>query len=198
MNAGQDADRIEGPVRADAVDPVGQLPAVHADDDVGAVGAAVGADQPDIRVLAASETDDPCARGLGLVGAEIEMCIVAVQHREPAVLLQALEDLAFGLGDLLQVAEMPDMGFLDIGDDGEVGPDQAGQGGDFADMVHAELEHGILCVLREPGEAERRADMIVQVSGAGMHRAEDGKCRRQRILGAGLADAAGHGQHGRR
>ena len=195
MDAGQHADRVESPVHADAVDPVDQLLAVNPDHDVRAVRAAFGADQADIRVLAAAESDDPRARGFGPVGAEIEVRVVPVQHRKAAVFFQAFEDFALGFGDLLQVAEMPDMGFLDIGDDGEVGADQPGQIGNLAEMVHAKLEHGVIRVPGEPGQTEWRADMIVQITRAGMDRTKGGKRCRQGILGAGLADAAGHGQH---
>ena len=63
------------------------------------------------------------------------------------------------------------MGCLDIGDHGEVGPPQAREIGNLARMVHPKLKHGIICILREPGETERRSDMIVQIANAGMDRA---------------------------
>ena len=58
-------------------------------------------------------------------------------------------------------------------------------------MVHAQLEHAVARGLRQPGEAQRHAPLIVVAGGAGVGRRLPRQHVAQRFLGAGLADAAG-------
>jgi len=57
-------------------------------------------------------------------------------------------------------------------------------------MVHAELEHAVGGALRQPGEAERCTDVVVEIAGA--RERGTAACERagEQLLGPGLADAA--------
>ena len=70
---------------------------------------------------------------------------------------------------------------------------QARQRVDLARMVHADLEHAEADAFRHVGERQRHAPMIVERLGRGVHRAARRERKLQRLLGAGLAGAAGDG-----
>ncbi len=83
---------------------------------------------------------------------------------------------------------------LDRGDDRDMRADQARQPVDLAGMVHAELEDAIVGVARHARERQRHAPVIVEAADGGGGLALRFEGDAQRLLGAGLADAAGHAQ----
>ena len=69
-----------------------------------------------------------------------EVRIVAIEERRAAG-FQAEEDFSLGVGDSGDGREEFEMHRLDGGNDGDMRAYQAGQGRDFAGMVHADLEY---------------------------------------------------------
>ena len=105
--------------------------------------------------------------------------------------------IAFGLGvvNRLDRAEEAEMHRRHRGDDGDIRPDQLGQGFQLAGVVHTGLEHAEIRVLPHVGERQRHAPMIVMGLERDMHEARGHQRNLQRLLGSGLADAAGHRDH---
>ena len=59
---------------------------------------------------------------------------------------------------------MPDMAFGNAGDDGVIGFHQRAEIGDFTRVVHAQLKDTKLAPGWHAGQAQGRADMVVQVT----------------------------------
>ncbi len=89
-----------------------------------------------------------------------------------------LDEGALFLRDGFAGTEVFDVGDADVGDDGEVRAGQAGERGDFARVVHADLPYGRVFGERGRQDGKREADVVVEIA-----------------LRAG--DAETHGQHGR-
>ena len=81
---------------------------------------------------------------------------------------------------------------LDRGDDRDVRPDQPGEPGDLAGVIHADLEHGEARRLGQARERERHAPMVVVGSRRSVRLGLRAEHQAQRILGARLADRPGH------
>src|SRR6476659_285141 len=83
------------------------------------------------------------------------------------------------------------MTFGSVGGACDMWADGSGQRRDLAGVVHADLEDPVDGPARHPGERQRYSPMVV----VGGHRGMGGRaCRKgnaQRLLGGGLADAAG-------
>jgi hypothetical protein len=80
----------------------------------------------------------------------------------------------------------------DVGDHGDVGRGDAGEGPDLAGRAHAHLEDGRLVGRIEPEERQGQAEGVVVVP-LGPEDPEPGSQERGReLLGRRLADAAGH------
>ena len=87
--------------------------------------------------------------------------------------------------------EEAEMRRLDRGDDRHVRAHQPRQRVDLAGMVHAHLEHAALRVARHARQRQRHAPMVVEAAGRGDGAALALERALQRLLGSGLADAAG-------
>ena len=83
------------------------------------------------------------------------------------------------------------MGWSDRGDHRDLRPDQPGQRPDLARRIHAKLVDAVDRVPWLPREAQRHAPVVVVAGGAGVGRPLAGEGQPERLLGAGLADAAG-------
>ncbi len=88
------------------------------------------------------------------------MWIVAIEDGGAAG-HQAFEDLGLGIGDRFHRAEEAEMDRRDRGDDGDLWPDQLGQGPQLARVIHAGFEHAEARVLAHIGEGERHPPMVV-------------------------------------
>jgi hypothetical protein len=62
---------------------------------------------------------------------------------------------------------------------------------DLAEMIHADLEHAVLRVARQRGEAQGHAPVVVVRCGGAMRPAERAESETQQFLGRGLAGTAG-------
>ena len=123
-----------------------------------------------------------------------ELRIVAVDHRR-AARLDAGENLGLGVGDRLDRAEEFQMHRRDRGDDGDMRPHQPRQRLDLAGMVHAHLEHGIARARGTARQRQRHAPVIVVGGDRSVGLAAPRQREPQCLLGAGLADRAGHADH---
>ena len=149
--------------------------------------------EPDVRPLVLTETQDiGDAPGPGLVAQKRVIRIVGVEDGN-ARRVETVEDLGLGQRDVLHRVEELEMDRVHGGDDGDVGPDQAGQRGDLAGMVHGHLEHAKFGIGGHAGDRKRHAPAIVEVAQAGADRAKRRQGCGHGFLGAGLADAAGDG-----
>ena len=140
---------------------------------------------PDVGAFAEAEAQH--LRRIGPGGGGKPVAIGAVVGNESdSALLQALEDLALGVGNLLLAGEEGAMGRCDGGDDRDVRPDQAGQRGQLAFMVHPHLEHAEAGLARHPGERERNSGMVVVALHRPVRLAGRGAVERrvERLLGA--------------
>jgi hypothetical protein len=164
-----------------------------------AIGQQGDIEQPRIGFGVLAEGDDAFDAGrAGMPLQPREMRIVAIDHGG-AARLDAAEDLGLGVGDLLDRAEEFQVHRLDRGDDRRMRARQPAQRLDLAAVIHSHLEHGIARILGTARQRERHAPMIVVGGVRGMRRAAGGERQPQRLLGAGLADRAGHADHlGRR
>jgi hypothetical protein len=172
--------------------PIGEGLAEGAGLDEGHVGPGhdpLGADVGGF-VLAEGE-DAPGARGARVGLQALEMRVVPVDHRRAAG-LEPGEDLAFGVGDAVDRAEVLDMDGLHRGDDRHVGPHHAGERRDLGGVVHADLEHAEGALARHAGEREGHAPMIVVGGYGGMRPALAGEHQTQGLLGTGLAHRSRH------
>ena len=140
----------------------------------------------------AAETDD--VPGVPARGLEQS---IAMRRRlgddRGSVGLETLEDLALGVGDRLNRAEVLDMRRCDGGDERDVRTDHARERRDLAGIVHAHFEHREQAVARHSREAQRHAGMVVVAFDRAVHvaRVRSVERREKGLLGAGLADRAG-------
>ena len=193
----QHRQRVRHPVRAGLRQREAQLALPHPrGDETAADRGAHRLQRPDIGALPAPERDDPRAVPSGRRDQPVAMAAV-VRDDRGASRFQPLEDFRLGVGDTLLVGEELDMRGADIGDDGDVRADQAGQRGDLAGVVHPHLQHREAAVGGHPREAERYAGMVIVALDRAMHPAGRAafQRRRQRLLGTGLADRAGDADH---
>ncbi len=86
------------------------------------------------------------------------------------------------------------MGGSDGGDHRAMRPDKRDEIADFAGMIHADFEHAIFGFLRQAGQRQRHAPVIVVGRGRDMGAAQPVQSMAQNFLGGGLAGAAGDGQ----
>ena len=133
----------------------------------------------------------------GLTRGSLEQFIMRVIPRQDSLpaRFHTQEDFRLGAGDPGGRAEEFHMHRFDGGDQGDMRPYQAGEGGDFARMVHADLEDRELAVAGKPGQRQGNAPLIIQIPGADIGRAMSGEGKPQHLFGAGFADAAGDGQN---
>ena len=113
---------------------------------------------------------------------------VADQQRAGARLL---ENLGLGLGDGGARPEEPEVSVADIGPHPHVGLGDVDQHADLAGVVHAQFHHRHVGCGPQFDQRDGQSEMVVEVAAVLHHaitRAED---RRDRVLGGGLAGAAG-------
>ena len=171
---------------------VGERVAVDFDLQRVACGVGLDIEEPGVGACARAEAHDAGEpAGVRGGGQAVELRVVAVEHRG-AVGAHAREDFGLGIGDLLDRGEGGQMDRLDGRDQRDVGSDQLGQRRQLAGMVHARLEDAEGGVRRQPGQAQRHADMVVQAARAGVGRAARSEREMEHFLAARLAHAAGH------
>ena len=140
-----------------------------------------------------AEGEDAPARRGGGVGAEaLVIGIVAIEDGG-AALLEALEDLALGVGDAPDRAEILDVDRLHRRDDRHLRPHEPRQRRDLARVVHADLEDAEGAAPRHAGEGQGHAPVIVVGGESGVRGALARQHEAHRLLGAGLADGARDG-----
>ena len=124
----------------------------------------------------------------------VQMRRVGRQHRRrrPA---PALGDGRLLVRDRVQAAEMADMRRADRRDHRHMRPREARERRDLARVVHADLDHGEGGAARAARQGQRHAPVVVVGRDGGMGLAERAEQQPQHLLGAGLADAAGDGDH---
>jgi len=72
---------------------------------------------------------------------------------------------------------------------------EARQRRDFAGVVHADLDHGKVGILRQPRQRQRHPPVVVVACLGGVHIALRCQHRAQHFLARGLADRTGHANH---
>ncbi|MCY1420462.1 hypothetical protein D9M71_360830 [compost metagenome] len=140
--------------------------------------------------IAQAEAQHLAAGDAGLP--DIEGRIVAIEYRD-AIGIQAFEDFALGLDDLVLSAELADMGGSGIGDDRHLRPGQTHGVGDLADARGAELDHRAAVIGADLQQGQRRAEVVVQVAAGGQHRATGAQDAGEHLLDRGLTAGAGNG-----
>ena len=101
------------------------------------------------------------------------------------------EQLALGRGDVVKRIEELQMDRAHVGDAADVGIDQLGQLGDLSRAAHRDLEHHDFGVIRAGEQAERSAQLIVEVAGSLVHAVERGQTGGREILDGRLAVGTG-------
>ena len=162
--------------------------------DLSGYGAAAGGrlpcEEPCIRVRVLAERHDAsrtCAARGG--GQPIEIVVVPVQH-DRAARLETFENLGLGVGDSVEAGEEFGVSLGDCSDQRGMRTGQTGQRADLAGMIHPDLEYAVGGALRQTREAERDADMVVEIACAGECGAAACERTRKHLLGSGLANAA--------
>src|SRR5580704_8355561 len=120
------------------------------------------------------------------------MEVVAVENRDAAG-LEPEEDFRLGIGNSLDRWKEAEMNRLHCRDHRDVRLREPGEARDLAGMIHAELEDAVAGIRRQAGERQWRVPMIVKPACRGIGWAGAGERQAQRLLGPGLADAAGNG-----
>ena len=126
------------------------------------------------------------------------MRVIGVEYCDTGI-RQAIEYLALGTCDIFNRAKETDMRGQGVVDHCHIGCGQARQVVDFACMVHAHFQYGVLMRLAQAQQHQRQADVVVEIAFGMEHggvrsgvRPQD---RRQHFLDRGLAVAAGDGDH---
>ena len=94
-------------------------------------------------------------------------------------------------------AEVADVGVADVGPDPHVGPGDVDEHADLAGVVHAELHHGDVGRRAQLHQRDRQAEVVVQVAAVLHHPVAGAEHGGDRVLGGGLAGAAGDGDDAR-
>ncbi len=119
-----------------------------------------------------------------------DVLVVVVDH-DRAAGGHVFEQLALGRGDSFDRAEELDVDRGDVRVDADVRSHQARDLGDLPGMVHPHLADHDLRVIGHVVEAERRADLVVEVAPGFVHAPLGGDQRGDHFLGRGLAGRAG-------
>ena len=99
------------------------------------------------------------------IAAELRDIRVGAVEERDAVGGQRGDQFEFGARDAgLALGEILDVRGADVGDDAPVGRGDAGEGCDFAQVVHAHLDDGILVLGLEAKELQRQAEGIVEIA----------------------------------
>ena len=189
-DTGQRGHTVQRPVPARERDLVIELGAVDRSGHGAAGGGGLPCEEPRIRARVLTERHDvsrACAARGG--GQPIEMVVVPVQHGR-AARLETFENLGLGVGDSVEAGEEFGVSRGDCGDQHGMRTGQTGERADLAGMIHPDLEHAVGGALRQTSEAERHADMVVEIACAGERGAAACERTRKHLLGSGLADAA--------
>ena len=150
-----------------------------------------GFDQAGVAARVGAEGPDPADASGSRMGHQArEMGIVPVEDGG-ARRVHAFEDLGLGVGDPVDAVEKLQMDGRDRGDDRHLRLGHAGQRPDLAGVVHPQLEDTVVGVGGQARQAERDAQMVVEIAGRRGGRALAGQGHAQRLLGPGLADRAG-------
>ena len=174
LTAASAADRIHRQMIARRAEPVGDALAEDIGFDRRAGIAAASQAEAALRASGiAAEADDAAPRrALRARFASSAKCVIVAVEDRRAAGLQPLENLGLRLGDGLDAVEEFDMDRRDRGDDRGMRADELGQRRDFAGMVHADLEDGVIGIARQPRERQRHAPMIVVGFVRGMDRGQ--------------------------
>ena len=181
------------PVAPGRADAVGDLGAVERHHDVAAGRVEPGVAQAGSGARAPRRSRSPgrsrpprrarASRG-GMRVVEVQMTAAPPGSRPPKI-----SPLASAIA--ASRGEEAEMRGRDRRDHRDLRPHQAGERRDLAGRVHAELVDAVGRVARLARERERHAPVVVVAGGAGVGRRLGGERQAQRLLGAGLADAAG-------
>ena len=109
----------------------------------------------------------------------------------------AVDELGLGAGDALDAAQPFGVRGGDRRDDTDVGPADGAQAGDLAEPAHAHLEDQHLGVVRGTEDRHREPLLVVEAALVGGHPPRGADRRRDEVLGARLAHAAGDPDDGR-
>ncbi|MCY1396148.1 hypothetical protein D9M71_111090 [compost metagenome] len=122
---------------------------------------------------------------------DIESAIVAVKYGD-AVGIQAFENLALGLDDLVLPTELAHMGRAGVGDDDDLRTGQAHGVGDLADTRGTQLDDRAAMLGSQLQQGQRRAQVVVQVTAGGQNFALGTQDAGQHLLHCGLAAGTRH------
>ncbi len=127
--------------------------------DAQARAAVVGGDQPHVRAVGSTKSDQLAAREPRLLQ---DTRVVGVGHRD-ARGAQRVEQLALGMRHSVERAAAFQVHRPDVGDQRHVGIGPRGEPRDLPEMVHAALDGGVAVLLAEAQQRERHAHLVVQV-----------------------------------
>ena len=160
----------------------GELAAVRAPGDIG---------RAHVRCFASSEQDRPSRISLRETANAL---IVGVENGD-AIRGQRFDQLVFRAGDAFDRIETLDVRRADIGDHADVRLGYAREIANFAGMVHADFEHSHLRVVRHIEDAQRHADVVVEITARLANAQRRREQRRDGLFGHRLAGAAGDADH---
>jgi hypothetical protein len=116
--------------------------------------------------------------------------VVEVEHGDPAV-AEPRHELGLGAGDVVDPAEVAEVGAADGEHDRDVGRGDAREVGEVADPVGAHLEDEGRGLLAGAQDRQRQADLVVEGPGRGDQLPARGQDVDEQVLGRRLADRAG-------
>ena len=128
--------------------------------------------------------------GAGAMRDRLVERIVAVQNHGP-VAPDHFGEGAFFLRDRLPRTHELDVRDADVGDDAEIRRGQGGEGGDLAGVIHSQLPNCDFVSRSRLEHRPRQPDVIVEIAFGFRDTKTTRECGRDKILGAGLAVAAG-------
>ncbi len=188
-DAGEDGERVQGEVRPRRAHAEQQV----TDRRLGRAGGAVGARRqrghPPVASLPLSEGHRAAVRQ------DVRHPEVRVPDRR-AVRLQPVEDRRLFPRDAGQaIVEGFQMDGRHVEHGRDMGSGLRRQRCDLAGVVHPDLDDRELRIGGDRRQRQRHAPVVVEAADRGMRLALNAQAMTQHLLGRGLADAAGHGDH---
>ena len=126
------------------------------------------------------------------IGGAAQTFVVARQHG-PTVFGQVPQEFELAGDERFGTAETREVGFAQLGDHADLGPNQFGQGVDLAGAAGGDFEHRIAVTRCQLEQAQRHAEMIVVIARAGRTVERVTQNGMDHLPRGGLADTAGHG-----